>query len=204
MEIVVPTFRVKRDGGKARFVLTRAELISSARDSGYHGEVQIEGSGTIFLGSKNLAVGGNNEDLAIFSGVIRDGGSSEGAGGSLTKEGTGTLILNGVNTYTGATLVKGGLLVLSDKGSIANSSGAVIDNPGALVFNGTGDVGKLAIANHGQLVFENSSHADNAFITSDGAIFLLSAPAVERPASRSNRAARSISPARFRYRSRLN
>jgi len=40
----------------------------------------------------NLAVGGN--DLStIFDGVIQDGGSAGGTGGSLTKEGKGSLTL---------------------------------------------------------------------------------------------------------------
>jgi hypothetical protein len=36
----------------------------------------IEGSGNLFLGAKNLAVGGNNLSTT-FSGVIQDGGSAE-------------------------------------------------------------------------------------------------------------------------------
>ena len=35
----------------------------------------IEGAGSIFLGSKNLTVGGNNLSTT-FSGVLQDGGSA--------------------------------------------------------------------------------------------------------------------------------
>src|SRR5262249_21954225 len=69
----------------------------------------IEGAGSIFLGSKNLAVGGNNLSTT-FAGVLQDGGISGGAGGSLTKVGSGTLTLSGVNSYSGGTTVTGGLI----------------------------------------------------------------------------------------------
>ena len=87
----------------------------------------LEGSGNVFLGGKNLAVGGN--DLP-FSGVIQDGGN----GGSLTKEGTGILTLSGINTYTGATVVSGGALAVD--GSIASSSGVTVNAGGTLTGNG--------------------------------------------------------------------
>jgi autotransporter-associated beta strand protein len=69
----------------------------------------IEGSGNAFLGGNNLTVGSNNLSTT-FSGVIQDGGQNGGVGGSLTKIGTGTLILSGANTYTGNTNINGGVL----------------------------------------------------------------------------------------------
>jgi hypothetical protein len=51
----------------------------------------IEGSGNVFLGSK---VGGNDRSTT-FAGVMQDAFS--GAGGSLTKVGTGTFTLTGAN-----------------------------------------------------------------------------------------------------------
>jgi len=50
----------------------------------------IEGGGLISLGSRNLAVGGNNLSTE-FSGRLRDGGFVNATGGSLAKVGTGTL-----------------------------------------------------------------------------------------------------------------
>jgi autotransporter-associated beta strand protein len=69
----------------------------------------IEGSGNAFLGGNNLTVGSNNLSTT-FSGVIQDGGQNGGVGGSLTKIGTGTLILSGANTYTGNTNINRGVL----------------------------------------------------------------------------------------------
>ena len=69
----------------------------------------LEGDGLVFLGIKNLSVGGNSLSTT-FSGVISDGGEEGGVGGSLTKVGSGSLELSGANTYTGGTTVRAALL----------------------------------------------------------------------------------------------
>ncbi len=91
----------------------------------------LQGDGSVFLGSNNLAVGSNHMD-AFFSGVIQDGGINGGFGGSLTKEGAGTLILSGLNFYTGGTTVNGGTLLAITKQSSATGTGPVQVNAGAL------------------------------------------------------------------------
>lgn len=66
-------------------------------------------------------------DTMTISSVIADGASQ----GFLVKSDTGTLILSGVNTYTGSTTVTGGTLALSGSGSIATSSGLDLSASGA-------------------------------------------------------------------------
>ena len=74
----------------------------------------IEGDGDIFLGSRNLRVGSNNLSTN-FSGRIQDSGGNGGTGGSLTKIGTGKLVLTKGNTYTGGTTIKRGKLLVNNK-----------------------------------------------------------------------------------------
>ena len=80
----------------------------------------IEGTGNVFLGSRLLTVGSNNQSTT-FSGTIQDGGSGGGSAGSLIKVGTGALTLSGVNTYTGATAVNGGALIVNSTLDLASA-----------------------------------------------------------------------------------
>jgi autotransporter-associated beta strand protein len=87
----------------------------------------------VYLGANNLTVGSNNLSTT-FSGIIRDsGGIGGGTGGSLTKIGSGTLILSEANTYTGNTNVDRGVLQLD--GSI--TSNTFVNHRGTLAGTGT-------------------------------------------------------------------
>src|SRR6266567_5039695 len=92
----------------------------------------IEGDGIALLGDNNLTVGSN--DLSTtFSGVIQDGGQNGGTGGSVTKIGSGTLVLSGANTYTGDTHINRGVLKID--GSI--NSNTFVHHTGTLAGTGT-------------------------------------------------------------------
>ena len=107
----------------------------------------IAGAGLYVVGSKQLTVGSNNLSTTV-SGIIADGGSSGGVGGSLVKVGSGTLTLSGANTYTGGTTLNAGGLVVN--GSLASG---VTMNGGTL--GGSGTIAGL-VANAGTLAPGNS------------------------------------------------
>jgi outer membrane autotransporter protein len=125
----------------------------------------IEGLGTVFLGSKALTIGVNGLST-VFGGVLADGGSSGGTGGSLVKVGPGTLILAGANTYTGGTAVNDGILdvagslasaVVVNSGGTVMGSGVIADlvvGPGAIVAPGN-SIGTLTV--NGNALFQPGS-----------------------------------------------
>ena len=87
-------------------------------------------------GAAVLTAGGDNGST-VFSGAIQDGAGPM----ALTKTGSGLLVLTGVNTYSGATVVGGGELQVN--GSIA-SSGLTTIGSGAIL-SGSGTLGNTLI-----------------------------------------------------------
>jgi autotransporter-associated beta strand protein len=129
-------FNGQSDGGTASLNISG----NSQMDISGHGRRMltvgsIDGDGAVFLGARALAIGSNNQGAA-FSGIIQDGGSSGGTGGSLTKVGTGTFSLSGSNTYTGGTTVSAGVLEVANQAGSATSTGSVNVNAGTLAGRG--------------------------------------------------------------------
>ena len=101
-------------------------------------------------------LGGVNTGANTVAGVISDGGGAT----SLLKSGSGTWILGGDNTYTGATDVTGGTLIIN---GITSSTSIVSVSSGATL-GGSGTVGGATTINGnlspgtspGTLTFSNS------------------------------------------------
>jgi autotransporter-associated beta strand protein len=132
-------FAGNSDGGTSRVELFGNGTLDISRHTAPGVTIgSIEGDGDAFLGANTLTVGSNNLSTT-FSGVMQDGGT----GGSLTKIGTGTLTLSGVNTYTGDTNVNDGVLKVD--GSI--TSNTFVRHRSTLA--GTGTINANVMNNHG-------------------------------------------------------
>lgn len=174
------TFLASANSTTARFEL----MGSSTLDIGYigddgHGSLgltagSIEGTGNIYLGANNLTVGTNNLSTT-FAGSITDS-SSANLPGTLTKVGTGTLLLTGFNPLGGLTLVSSG--TLGGTGSVlgpltigTGSGGGASFAPGV---NGTGTFNAfktLTIASDGTYLCElNSSKGKADLLAGTGVI----------------------------------
>ncbi len=133
-------------------------------------------SGTV--GSRTVTIGSDGTSPAAYSGTISNGTAS---GVSVTKTGSGILILSGANTYSGLTTINGGILQIGNVAALGTivggttvTSGGVLDLNGIslstaepLTLNGTG------ISNGGALI--NSSATA---VTFNGAITLASASSI--------------------------
>ena len=77
---------------------------------------------------------GNGNGSSLVSGVISDGMPANAASGTtvntLTKSGTGTITLGGANSYSGGTIINGGILSVSSDGNLGATNGNVTINGG--------------------------------------------------------------------------
>jgi autotransporter-associated beta strand protein len=131
--------------------ITAGTLKGGAVNTVGTGRVFVEAAGTLDLGGFNQTIGsltgsgivrntgvplailttGTDNTNVLFSGQIQDDGPT-----GLTKTGTGTQILTGINPFTGPTLVNGGILEVD--GSIGSNSTTAASG-GTL--RGTGTIG---------------------------------------------------------------
>jgi autotransporter-associated beta strand protein len=161
-------------GGTAQFITNGTGFVDFSGSLGPNGDGRITagsiaGSGTYYIGAGNtLVVGGNNLSTTV-SGAIADYNPAPPCGcaaipgiGSLEKVGAGTLILSGINSYTGTTAVNGGVLQVD--GSIASSSQTTVNAGGTLA--GAGTVGNTTIAGGG--IFAPGDATPGGFLTVAG------------------------------------
>lgn len=151
---------------------------------------KLTGAGTLthsYTDSPTVTVGGNNGS-STFNGIITKADGTL----SLTKSGSGTLILTGINGYNGATTISGGKLQIGDgttDGSILTTS-AIVDN-GILAFNLLGTQsysqlisgsGSLTKTGTGSLTLSNTNIFSGSTLITNGQIILGNALALQNSA----------------------
>ncbi|MDG1357798.1 MAG: autotransporter-associated beta strand repeat-containing protein, partial [Akkermansiaceae bacterium] len=114
----------------------------------------LNGAGSVSIGG-GLSLG-VDDGSGSFSGVI--GNADHGSTFSLTKQGIGSQVLSGANTYTGNTTISGGTLEISGAGSLGSGTYAgAIANSGTFKQNSTADQTLSGvISGSGSLVKDNS------------------------------------------------
>jgi autotransporter-associated beta strand protein len=149
------TFRSIRFTGAGYTVsgndLTLTQGISASDSTGantLNDNVTLSGSAVLSAGGKSTSLtlggtlnyGGNTLRIGGSQGAITLAGSVSGSGG-ITDLDTGTLLLSGTNSYSGATTVNAGVLAVS--GTSALGSGTLVLNGGTVQASG----GSASLAN---------------------------------------------------------
>ena len=144
------------------------------------GDVTMTGAATLGFASGTFTLANNfgltgtptffvdTGNTDTISGVISDSGATPGA---LEKTGDGTLVLTGINTYSGGTIVNGGTLnVLADSG-LGDSSGGVTLDDGTLQWGAAFDSARDIALGSGGGTFDTNGYSStlSGVISGDGA-----------------------------------
>lgn len=127
--------------GVGGFMMGTGNLVLNSTTA--QAEVEVLNAINLGTAARTIQVDDNTTttlDYAVVTGVI-----SGGAGGALTKVGTGQLILNGANTYIGNTAVNAGTLVVSSLGNSSGTTSSSIGASGGTLTLGTGGTGATLI-----------------------------------------------------------
>jgi autotransporter-associated beta strand protein len=125
----------------------------------------LTGSGALIIDASRILTLGTATSTITFSGAIS-------GGGTLTKVGSGTVILLGTNSYTGGTLVSAGTLQGNSnslQGTINNASDLVFDQTFTGSFTGTitNPAGDLTVEGGALLTFSTGSSVIQSTVTVD-------------------------------------
>jgi fibronectin-binding autotransporter adhesin len=122
----------------------------------------LAGATTANASLTTFVIGGVNTN-SVFNGTIADGGAAATA---LVFNGPGSLALGGNNTYSAATTVNGGTLLVNNTAGSGTGSGSVSINPGGAL-GGTGTIGGQVSFAAGATLTPGSNGSGTLTITND-------------------------------------
>ena len=145
--------------------------LSTNNAQNWNGDFAFTGTNDLNLGNGAVTMNANRI-VTVNGGNLTVGGAISGTSASftLTKAGTGTLILGGVNTYTGATTVSGGTLQTSAADRMSDSSAISVSSGATFALGGNETVASIAGAGNYSLGASTLTFGDTSNQTVSGTI----------------------------------
>jgi autotransporter-associated beta strand protein len=127
-------------------------LRNNSGDNTYNGNITLAAASRISSEAGSLTVGGNVTLASNTLTVATSAGNATFSGrisgtGSLVKDGAGTQVLSGNNTYTGTTTVNSGTLQASSANALGATSQVVMNNGGSFLVSASDSVSDNAAIN---------------------------------------------------------
>jgi len=108
---------------------------SALNISSNSGALDVQGNVTLTTSSRTLFLGGSSTGGNTIQGIIGQNNSTTNIL-SLVKQGAGTWLLSGNNSYTGVTSITGGTLKAGHAAALGTTAGNTVINSGTFDFNG--------------------------------------------------------------------
>jgi autotransporter-associated beta strand protein len=170
------------NGGTIRSSSTTARDLSGRYDLG----IVIGGDFTLgdavntgaLTFTNNMALGAANRSITVNSTVTHNAIISGSTGVGLTKSGAGTLLLQGANSYTGATEVNAGTLAIQNYAGLDSTSGITVSGGTSILefrvvgTGATSDTINKALSLNGTLRTAGGTASNTLALTWDGNITL--------------------------------
>jgi fibronectin-binding autotransporter adhesin len=114
--------------------------LSTNNAQNWNSDFAFAGTNNLHLGTGGVAMNASRT-VTVNAGNLTVGGSISGSGFGLTKNGSGTLVLSGSNSYTGNTTINSGTLTAAAAGAVGNSSQIIVNNGGSFLVTADGAIG---------------------------------------------------------------
>ena len=136
--------------------------------------ISVTGGGNAFNGfhlgtNTNFNVANAVADLTVSAPLINRNATLGGLGG-LTKSGVGTMTLTASNTYTGGTIITGGILALGHATNTLADAGAVTVNGGTLAIGTNNDTVGAVTLTSGSITGSTGVLTGTSYATTNGTI----------------------------------